>query len=158
MRTALLVDAGNLYYTLRCAKRGQLDYRKFVDFVLQRYGIVEASKVYVNSFDAEKARLFNVMLREMGLNVLIKPPRQAPSQHHAYTNWNVELTLDLINFGQKGFDIILCTNDLELLPAIVQCEGRIVMYGCGMSEEFDQYAHTFELPEELLRNGIASPT
>ncbi len=108
-RIAIFVDVQNIYYTTRQAYGRQFDYREFWKRVTEGC-LVNAATAYAIDRDAGKQRAFQQILRDIGFEVKLKPYIQR-GDGSAKGDWDVGITLDLLEEAEKADRIVLASGD-----------------------------------------------
>ena len=131
MRTiALFADVQNLYYTVRQAYGCHFDYSALVADVCRHGQIAEAYAYATDRGDA-KQQQFQQTLRRLGFNVKLKPYIQR-SDGSAKGDWDVGITIDVLDAAARGHDIVLASGDgdFDLLLEKVRSQGlSAIAYG-----------------------------
>lgn len=109
MRTAIFVDIQNIYYTCRQAYSRQFNYRAFWQAVADQGEIIQANAYAIDRGDAGQMKFQNA-LRHIGFTVRLKPWIQR-SDGSAKGDWDVGITLDVIDAAKEADRIILLSGD-----------------------------------------------
>ena len=130
-KVAIFVDVQNIYYTVKEKYRANFDYNAFWAEVSQDREIIAAYAYAIHKGD-EKQRQFQNILRAIGFEVKLKPFIQR-SDGSAKGDWDVGITLDVIEHAQDADRIILLSGDgdFDLLVNKVQTKynTKVEVYG-----------------------------
>jgi len=130
-KVALFVDVQNIYYTTRQAYRRNFDYNAFWDKVTGNRKVVKAFAYAIERGD-EKQKEFQNILRAIGFEVKLKPFIQR-EDGTAKGDWDVGITLDVIEYARNADVVVLATGDGDfelLVKKVTQDLGVIVeVYG-----------------------------
>ena len=130
-KVAIFVDVQNIYYTVKEKYRANFDYNAFWAEVSQDREIIAAYAYAIHKGD-EKQRQFQNILRAIGFEVKLKPFIQR-SDGSAKGDWDVGITLDVIEHAQDADRIILLSGDgdFDLLVDKVQAKynTKVEVYG-----------------------------
>jgi uncharacterized LabA/DUF88 family protein len=144
MKTALLVDTANLYYTIRKAfPDRKLDYTKLKEMfepdLLYAYGtrLSNEAKNFIDS------------LKQIGY--VTKFVYTTPGK---ITSLNVDITITVILIREKISKVILVSNDRDLIPLIyfLRENGvKVFVVGCGLHKDLKVASDgIFEISEDIL--------
>lgn len=150
--TTLLIDTCNLYYSCKVSKRGAIKYETFLSVIRETFGVAEKKIAFVNAFGKNSAR-FVRRLEDFGVETRSKLPKNMTNGVHV-TNWNVELTLEILAAKDE---IILCSNDSDLVPAIEMAFAPVHVFACGIPKAFHSIAFTKEIPQGVF-HATSTPT
>ncbi len=120
-KIAVFVDVQNIYYTTRDTYGRQFNYRHLWKKISEQGEIVLAN-AYAISRDDEQQQKFQKALRYIGFDVKMKPFIQR-SDGSAKGDWDVGITIDIMEAAQKVDTIILLSGDGDfaiLLDKVVQ--------------------------------------
>ena len=106
---AVFADVQNLYYTVRQVHGCHFDYSAFWADVSRQGRIVEATAYAIDRGDA-KQQQFQQTLRKLGFTVKLKPYIQR-SDGSAKGDWDVGITIDVLDAAARGHDIVLASGD-----------------------------------------------
>ncbi len=125
-RVSIFVDVQNIYYTTRQQYARHFDYNAFWARAARGREVVKAAAYAIAGKD-EKLRLFHNILRGIGFEVKLRPFIQR-SDGTAKGDWDVGITLDVIEYADKSDVIVLASGDgdFDLLAQKV-----ISRYGCA---------------------------
>lgn len=121
-KIAILVDVQNIYYTTRQAFDRQFDYRAFWKTATYKRTVV-SSIAYAIEPNSDKQASFQQILREIGFEVKLKPYIQR-SDGSAKADWDVGITLDLMEAGENVDRIVLASGDGDFDLAIDRVRQR----------------------------------
>jgi uncharacterized LabA/DUF88 family protein len=108
-RIAIFVDVQNIYYTVKQTYQRHFNYQKFWNQVTDNKEIVAAFAYAIDKHDT-KQQSFQQILRSIGFTVKLKPYIQR-SDGSAKGDWDVGITLDVIDYADKVDKIILLSGD-----------------------------------------------
>ena len=108
-KIAIFVDVQNIYYTTRQAFGRQFDYRAFWSTVTAEREVV-AAFAYAIARDDGKQKSFQQILRDIGFTVKLKPYIQR-GDGSAKGDWDVGITLDLVELAEQVDTIVLASGD-----------------------------------------------
>jgi uncharacterized LabA/DUF88 family protein len=108
-KLAIFVDVQNIYYTVKQAYQRNFNYQVFWDQVSVNREIVAAFAYAIDRKD-NKQQGFQQILRNIGFEVKLKPFIQR-SDGTAKGDWDVGITLDVIEFAPKVDTVILLSGD-----------------------------------------------
>lgn len=154
-KVAIFVDVQNIYYTTREAFGQHFNYQVFLDKVLADRELVTANAYAIDRGDAKQAG-FQQILRDIGFEVKLKPYIQR-SDGSTKGDWDVGITLDLVEAAEEADEVILASGDGDFDLALIRIRDRFrtesIVYGVrnltagSLIEAADQY-HAID--EELL--------
>tara|TARA_B100001175_G_C19199146_1_gene490474 strand:+ start:176 stop:652 length:477 start_codon:yes stop_codon:yes gene_type:complete len=108
-KVSIFVDVQNIYYTTKQEFNSNFDYNKFWKLVTNKREIIGAFAYTTNRGD-EKQIQFQNILRAIGFEVKLKPYIQR-SDGSSKGDWDVGITLDIIDFASKSDIIVLASGD-----------------------------------------------
>jgi len=130
-KIAVFADVQNLYYTVRQAYGCHFNYAAFWAHVSQDGEIVEAVAYAIDRGDS-KQQQFQQILRNLGFTVKLKPYIQR-SDGSAKGDWDVGITLDVIDAASRVDEVVLASGDGDfdlLLERVINRHGAEAMaYG-----------------------------
>ena len=130
-KIAVFADVQNLYYTVRQAYGCHFNYAAFWAHVSQDGEIVEAVAYAIDRGDS-KQQQFRQILRNLGFTVKLKPYIQR-SDGSAKGDWDVGITLDVIDAASRVDEVVLASGDGDfdlLLERVINRHGaEAVAYG-----------------------------
>jgi uncharacterized LabA/DUF88 family protein len=103
------VDVQNVYYTTRQAFGRRFDYNRFWLKATTGHDVVAAFAYAIDRGD-EKQRQFQNILRAIGFTVRLKPYIQR-QDGSAKGDWDVGITLDVMDVAQKADRVVLVSGD-----------------------------------------------
>ncbi len=128
---ALFVDVQNIYYTTRQTFGRNFDYNHFWAKATEGRNVVGAF-AYAIARNDDKQKQFQNILRAIGFEVKLKPYIQR-ADGSAKGDWDVGITLDVVEFSAKADSIILASGDGDfdmLVSRIIQNHGvNVEVYG-----------------------------
>ncbi|HMH88964.1 MAG TPA: NYN domain-containing protein [Steroidobacteraceae bacterium] len=106
---AIFVDVQNIYYTTRQQFSRHFDYNRFWTAATANRKVVKAIAFAIDR-DDEKQRQFQNILRAIGFEVKLKPYIQR-MDGSAKGDWDVGITLDVVEYAPQADVIVLATGD-----------------------------------------------
>ena len=146
-KVAIFVDVQNIYYTTRQAFQRQFDYREFWLQVTRDRQLVAAFAYAIEPNDG-KQKGFQQILRDIGFDVKLKPYIQR-KDGSAKGDWDVGITLDLVEWADHADTVVLASGDgdfdLALQRIHSKFEVQTEVYGVRQltAESLVQAAQTF---------------
>ena len=128
---AVFVDVQNVYYTVREGFGKNFDYNKFWQRITGRHEVQVAFAYAIDRGD-EKQKQFQNILRAIGFDVRLKPyiTRKDGS---AKGDWDVGITIDVLDYANRCDEIILVTGDGDFDLLVNKVRGdfgkRVSVYG-----------------------------
>ena len=130
-RVAIFVDVQNIYYTTRQSYQRHFNYSAFWTQATADREVVAAFAYAIDKGDSKQLGFQNI-LRQIGFEVKLKPYIQR-SDGSAKGDWDVGITLDVIEYAPKSDVIILLSGDgdFDLLLNKVHCSYKVTteVYG-----------------------------
>jgi uncharacterized LabA/DUF88 family protein len=108
-KVALFADVQNIYYTTRQSYRRHFNYAAFWTQATANREVVAAIAYAIDKGDS-KQQGFQQILRNIGFEVKLKPYIQR-SDGSAKGDWDVGITLDVIEYATKADVIVLLSGD-----------------------------------------------
>jgi uncharacterized LabA/DUF88 family protein len=121
-KVAIFVDVQNVYYTTREAFGRQFDYRSFWSRVTADRQVV-AAFAYAIERDDGKQKSFQQILRDIGFEVKLKPYIQR-SDGSSKGDWDVGITLDMLEWAEQTDRIVLASGDGDFDLALERIDER----------------------------------
>ena len=106
---AIFADVQNIYYTTRQHYQRQFNYTAFWSTATANREVIAAFAYAIDKGDS-KQRSFQQTLRTIGFEVKLKPYIQR-SDGSAKGDWDVGITLDVIDYAPKADVVILLSGD-----------------------------------------------
>ena len=108
-KVSLFVDVQNIYYTTKSVYQRNFDYNKFwTQATLDRQ--VVTARAYATSRGDRKQTEFQNILRAIGFDVKLKPFIRR-SDGSSKGDWDVGITIDVIEYAQQSDIIVLASGD-----------------------------------------------
>jgi len=130
-KVAIFVDVQNVYYTTRQIFGKHFDYNKFWSRATDGRALVKAFAYAIDRGD-QKQKEFQNILRAIGFKVKLKPYIQR-SDGSAKGDWDVGITIDVMDFAHNADVIILVSGDgdFDLLANKLRVEKqkKVEIYG-----------------------------
>lgn len=108
-KAAIFADVQNIYYTTRQSYQRHFDYQAFWAQATAGREVVAAFAYAIDKGDS-KQQGFQQILRNIGFEVKLKPYIQR-SDGSAKGDWDVGITLDVIDYAAKVDVIVLLSGD-----------------------------------------------
>ena len=108
-KVAIFVDVQNIYYTTKQCHNCHFNYNAFWDKATSNREIVTAIAYAIDRRD-EKQKQFQNILRRIGFEVKLKPFIQR-RDGSAKGDWDVGITLDVMEYAQKSDVVVLASGD-----------------------------------------------
>lgn len=108
-RVSIFVDVQNIYYTSKQACNSHFDYYAFWKKVTFNRNVVKAIAYAVDKNDVRQKQFQNI-LRGIGFEVKLKPFLQR-SDGSAKADWDVGITLDMMEFAPETDIVVLASGD-----------------------------------------------
>ena len=108
-KVAIFVDVQNIYYTTRQQFSCNFDYNKFWKLVTSNREVICAFAYTINKGDAKQIQFQNI-LRGIGFEVKLKP-YISRSDGSAKGDWDVGITIDILEYASKSDIIVLASGD-----------------------------------------------
>ena len=108
-KVAVFVDVQNIYYTTKQSYNCHFDYNTFWAEVTSNREVVKAIAYAIERGD-EKQKQFQNILRGIGFEVKLKPFIQR-SDGSAKGDWDVGITLDVMEYAKKSDVVVLESGD-----------------------------------------------
>ena len=152
---AIFVDVQNVYYTTRQAFQSQFNYREFWAHVSAGRRVHAAFAYAIQPQDG-KQKGFQQILKDIGFEVKLKPYIQR-KDGSAKGDWDVGITLDLIEWAEQVDTVVLASGDGDFDLALQRVHEkfgvRTEVYGvrpltAGSLQRAAQVFH--EIDEKLL--------
>ena len=131
MKTAIFVDIQNIYYTTRDTFKRSFNYKRFWHKIESEDNIILANAYAIDKGD-EKQKKFQYALKTIGFTVKLKP-YISRSDGSSKGDWDVGITIDILDSAEKAEKIILLSGDGDfdlLVQKVIEKYGCIVdIYG-----------------------------
>ena len=109
MKTAIFVDVQNIYYTTKDYFNKSFNYRYFWNHISSKDEIVKAYAYAIDKKD-DKQQKFQYALESIGFDVKLKP-YILRSDGTSKGDWDVGITIDILEIARKVEKIILLSGD-----------------------------------------------
>lgn len=130
----IFVDVQNIYYTTKQRYQKNFDYNKFWVQATKGRNVVKAFAYAIGRND-EKQKQFQNILRAIGFEVKLKPFIQR-SDGSAKGDWDVGITLDVMEYAKESDVVILLSGDGDF-DLLVQ----------KIRKDFDNSVEVYGVPE-----------
>ena len=108
-KVAIFVDVQNIYYTTKQSYQRHFNYSAFWTQATANRAVVAAFAYAIDKGDSKQLG-FQQILRNIGFEVKLKPYIQR-SDGSAKGDWDVGITLDMIEYAAKSDVVILLSGD-----------------------------------------------
>lgn len=108
-KVAVFVDVQNIYYTTKQSHNCHFNYNEFWAKVTSNREVVKAIAYAIDRAD-EKQKQFQNILKGIGFEVKLKPFIQR-SDGSAKGDWDVGITLDVMEYAKKSNVVVLASGD-----------------------------------------------
>lgn len=108
-KVAVFVDVQNIYYTTKEFHHCHFNYNTFWAKATSNREVVKAIAYAIDRGD-EKQRNFQNILKRIGFEIKLKPFIQR-SDGTAKGDWDVGITLDVMEYAQKSDVVVLASGD-----------------------------------------------
>ena len=144
-KVSLFVDVQNIYYTTKSVYQRNFDYNKFwAQATLDRQ--VVTARAYATSRGDRKQTEFQNILRAIGFDVILKPFIRR-SDGSSKGDWDVGITIDVIEYAQESDIIVLASGD-----------GDFDLLIRKIRTEFNTDSEVYGVPELTAASLIAEAT
>lgn len=133
-KVSVFVDVQNIYYTTKQVYNAHFDYNKFWRIVTSGRDVVKAFAYAVDRND-QKQKQFQNILRGIGFEVKLKPFLQR-LDGSAKADWDVGITLDMIEYAAKSDIVVLASGDgdFDILLTTIRAKYGVVSEVYGVRE------------------------
>jgi uncharacterized LabA/DUF88 family protein len=108
-KVAIFVDVQNIYYTTKQSYQRHFNYNEFWTLATANREVVTAIAYAIDKGDSKQLG-FQQILRNIGFEVKLKPYIQR-SDGSAKGDWDVGITLDVIEYAAKSDVVVLLSGD-----------------------------------------------
>ena len=108
-KVSIFVDVQNIYYTSKEYHNSNFDYNIFWAKATKNREVIKAI-AYAIDRDDEKQKQFQNILRAIGFEIKLKPFIQR-SDGTAKGDWDVGITLDVMEYAKKSDVVVLASGD-----------------------------------------------
>ena len=108
-KVSIFVDVQNIYYTTKEIYRRHFNYNAFWKKVTSNRKVIKAIAYGIDRGD-EKQKQFQNILRGIGFELKLKPYIQR-SDGSAKGDWDVGITIDVMEYASKSDIIVLASGD-----------------------------------------------
>jgi len=153
-QVALFVDVQNMFYSAKNLYNGRLDYEKFLEITVGDRTLVQATAYIVQTPDIDQTKFIS-LLRSIGY-VVRTMDLKTGTGGFAKGNWDVGMTIDILNMIDKIDTLILATGDGDFVPIVKLFQKRgirveIVSFAYNTAIDLKEIADRFyPITEELL--------
>lgn len=133
-KVSVFVDVQNIYYTTKQVYNANFDYNKFWSIVTSGRDVVKAFAYAVDRND-QKQKQFQNILRGIGFKVKLKPFLQR-RDGSAKADWDVGITLDMIEYAAKSDVVVLASGDgdFDILLTTIRAKYGVTSEVYGVPE------------------------
>jgi len=153
-QVALFVDVQNMFYSAKNLYNGRLDYEKFLEAAVGDRTLVQATAYIVQTPDIDQTKFIS-LLKSIGY-VVRAMDLKTGTGGFAKGNWDVGMTIDILNLIDKVDALVLATGDGDFVPIVklFQKKGvrvEIVSFAYNTAIDLKETADRFfPITEELL--------
>ncbi|MEW6378489.1 MAG: NYN domain-containing protein [bacterium] len=153
-QVALFVDVQNMFYSAKNLYNGRLDYEKFLETTVGDRTLVQATAYIVQTPDIDQTKFIS-LLKSIGY-VVRTMDLKTGTGGFAKGNWDVGMTIDILNMIDKVDALILATGDGDFVPIVKLFQKRgvrveIVSFAYNTAIDLKEIADRFyPITEELL--------
>ncbi|MEW5804355.1 MAG: NYN domain-containing protein [bacterium] len=153
-QVALFVDVQNMFYSAKNLYNGRLDYEKFMKAAVGDRTLVQATAYIVQTPDIDQTKFIS-LLKSIGY-VVRAMDLKTGTGGFAKGNWDVGMTIDMLNVIDKVDALVLATGDGDFVPIVklFQKKGvrvEIVSFAYNTAIDLKEIADRFyPITEELL--------
>jgi uncharacterized LabA/DUF88 family protein len=153
-QVALFVDVQNMFYSAKNLYNGRLDYEKFLEAAVGDRTLVQATAYIVQTPDIDQTKFIS-LLKSIGY-VVRTMDLKTGTGGFAKGNWDVGMTIDILNLIDKVDALVLATGDGDFVPIVklFQKKGvrvEIVSFAYNTAIDLKETADRFfPITEELL--------
>ena len=108
-KVAIFVDVQNIYYTTKQSYQRHFNYNEFWTLATANREVIAAIAYAIDKGDSKQLG-FQQILRNIGFEVKLKPYIQR-SDGSAKGDWDVGITLDVIEYAAKSDVVVLLSGD-----------------------------------------------
>lgn len=142
MSTALIVDASNLFSSIKTQHNAKLNYASFVNTIDPdgQFARIAFGTIYSQTY-----KKFITVLRGLNFDVRFRDrPEHSPQ---TYYDWSVHMALDVVRFIESGVtNIIFATSSPKIVPVLRYCKEKgihTVIMSCnipqGLKDNCNEY-------------------
>ena len=154
-RIGFFVDVSNLYYCMgKKYPNRKISYSKLTEYVRGIGGITKSI-----AYGADKGKLtegFIHFLKTLGFETKFKEPIGFAGNTRYKADWDVGITVDMLNMMDRFDTVILSTADGDLEPAVAHLVRQgvdVIILACGINKALKESATKFiEIPESMLED------
>lgn len=158
-RIGVFVDVSNIYYCIGKKFEGRkLDYRAYLDYI-RDLGEITKVIAYGSQLSTEAAGFIHC-LQKIGYQTKFKSVKtySQDQELRRKADWDVGITMDIVNMIDRFDMIILGSADGDLEPVVDWAMRRgvdVIILACGISRDLkDKSTQFIEIPESLLEGKI----
>ncbi len=144
-RVAVFADVQNIYYTVKQQHNCHFDYGSFLREVTVGRNRVKAIAYAVDKGDKKQAQ-FQQILTKIGFEVKLQPYIQR-ADGSAKGDWDVGITLDMLEYAERVDTIVLASGDGDYALAVDK-----------LTSEFAVSVEVYGVPELTANRLIESST
>ncbi len=144
-RVAVFADVQNIYYTVKQEYNSHFDYGLFLNEATNGRKLVKAIAYAVDRGDRKQVR-FQQILAKIGFEVKLQPYIERVDGS-AKGDWDVGITLDMLEYADRVNAVVLASGDGDFAPAIDK-----------LINQFKLIVEVYGVPELTAHRLIASST
>ena len=156
-RVAIFVDVQNIYYTVKERYHQHFNYRYFWEEVVQGREVASAIAYAIDRGDPKQMK-FQQILKNIGFELKLKPYIQR-SDGSTKGDWDVGITVDMLDFAEKTDVIVLASGDGDFDIVVDKLRRkygiRVELYGVPeltAATLIEASTHYYPIDEKYLLN------
>ncbi|MDR3668716.1 MAG: NYN domain-containing protein [Ignavibacteriaceae bacterium] len=108
-KVSVFVDVQNIYYTVRQTFKCHFNYNAFLSEITRNRELVKAFAYAIDKRDNKQMK-FQKIIESLGFEIKLKPFIQR-SDGSAKGDWDVGITIDILDYAKKSDIIVLASGD-----------------------------------------------
>lgn len=156
-KVAIFVDVQNIYYTVKERYDHHFNYRYFWEEVIQGRDVVAAIAYAIDRGDPKQIK-FQQILKNIGFELKLKPYIQR-KDGSTKGDWDVGITVDMLDFAEKADIIVLASGDGDFDIVVEKLRNkygiRVELYGVPeltAATLIEASSHYYPINEKYLLN------
>ncbi len=133
-KIAIFVDVQNIYYTTKQAFQRHFNYHQFWQQATEGKQVIAAFAYAIDKGD-QKQQGFQNILKNIGFEIKLKPYIQR-SDGSAKGDWDVGITLDVLDYAQQADILVLLSGDgdFDLLLTKIRATTKALSHVYGVTQ------------------------
>jgi uncharacterized protein (TIGR00288 family) len=153
-KVGLFIDISNLYHSCNRKYGRKIDYARFIEFC-NDFGSLICIRAY-GCQKGDEAKSFINHLRNLGIEVKFKKVKEF---HNGLSkgDWDVGMTIDIIESIDDFDTIILATADSDFAPLVQYLKNRgkhVIVIGSNIGRDLYFMTNCLEIPPSLVEGEI----